>query len=738
LLNCWRRSLGTWGVVAGAKPLAGRSILVVEDEGLIAPDIVDRLRGAGASVLTAASLDEGLRLARRPDPSAAVPALAEEHRADTCLYRFTDRLFRARSLGAVYEAALDAICEALGCQRAAILMFDASGVTRFVAWRGLSEDYRRAVEGHTPWSKETKDPQPICIADIDSADLAATLKTCVQAEGIGALAFVPLVAKGELVGKFMTYYGTPHTFRKPEVDLAVTIARQLGFSFERMRAEEALHETQAHLVHELAATQQLQRLSTQLIQEDDIEALYAQIVDAAVAIMRSDMASMQIVDAEENALRLLAARGFDAAFYEAFAIDRADTNTSCSFARRVGHRVLVPDVDTCDFIVGTPALEDFRKNGIRAVQSTPLVSRNGRMLGMISTHWRQPHQPPEHALRLLDVLARQAADLIERKESERTAQRLVAIVNSSHDAIISKDLNGIITSWNDAAERLYGYAANEVLGKPISMLIPSDRPTEEARILERVRRGEHVVPYETTRRHKDGTLLAISLSVSPVKDASGRIIGASKIARDITERKEAQARQELLTQEIYHRTKNIFSLVQAVIARSFADKTTVAEAERAVLSRLHSLAQTHVMLVDKNWQGANIMDVVGAEMSPYAGRATIEGPTIMLNAKAAQNFALAVHELATNAAKYGALSNLTGQVRITWSITKPNAHHQFVFKWQEYGGPPVSPPTRKGFGSTVLEQVMAEYFETPPKIEFASGGITYELTGALEGVMGQA
>ena len=97
---------------------------------------------------------------------------------------------------------------------------------------------------------------------------------------------------------------------------------------------------------------------------------------------------------------------------------------------------------------------------------------------------------------------------------------------------------------------------------------------------------------------------------------SGRVIGASKIARDITERKQAQERQELLTQEIHHRTKNIFSLVQAVIARSFADKSTVEEAKQAVLSRLHSLAQTHVMLIDKEWQGADIADVVRAEMSP--------------------------------------------------------------------------------------------------------------------------
>jgi PAS domain S-box-containing protein len=160
---------------------------------------------------------------------------AEEQQA--ALYEFTDRLFRAGAAEETYNAALDAIVRALGCERASMLMFDASGVMKFVAWRGLSDDYRRAVEGHTPWARGTKDPQPITIGDIDAADLDAGLKATVKAEGIAALAFVALTEKGELVGKFMTYYKTPHVFTDGELGLSVTIARQLGFSLERTRAE---------------------------------------------------------------------------------------------------------------------------------------------------------------------------------------------------------------------------------------------------------------------------------------------------------------------------------------------------------------------------------------------------------------------------------------------------------------------------------------------------------------------
>ena len=214
-------------------------------------------------------------------------------------------------------------------------------------------------------------------------------------------------------------------------------------------------------------------------------------------------------------------------------------------------------------------------------------------------------------------------------------------------------------------------------------------------------------------------------------DASGKVVGASKIARDISESKEAGVRQELLTREIQHRTKNLFAVVQAVVARSFAGKQTVKDAEAAVLDRLHSLAQTHAMLMDNEWQGAELAEVVRAEMSPYSNRVQIEGPIVKLSAKAAQTFALAVHELATNAAKYGALSNAAGRVRIHWSMSKSNGSEHFIFRWEEQGGPPVSPPSQRGFGSVVLQQVMADYFVEPPRIDFAVGGVRYKLSGEL-------
>jgi PAS domain S-box-containing protein len=313
---------------------------------------------------------------------------------------------------------------------------------------------------------------------------------------------------------------------------------------------------------------------------------------------------------------------------------------------------------------------------------------------------------------------------------EHASRLLASIVETSNDAIVSKDLNGIITSWNRGAERLFGYAAEEMIGKSITTLIPPERQNEEPEILDRVRCGECIDHYETVRQRKDGSFVDISLSISPVMDSAGRVIGASKIARDITDRKEAQARERLLAQEIQHRTKNLFAVVQAVVARSFAGKQSVDEAEAAVLDRLRSLAQTHVLLIDKEWQGTDLGEVVRLEMGPYADRVHIDGPSLMLSAKAAQTFALAVHELATNAAKYGALSNANGRVNISWSVQRSTG--LFTFRWRERDGPAVSPSGQKGFGAVVLEQVMADYFDVKPQIEFDVAGVRYELQGPLD------
>ncbi len=162
----------------------------------------------------------------------------------TSLFQFTERLHAAKSLDAVYSAALDAIGDALGCDRASVLLFDAASVMRFVAWRGLSDAYRKAVDGHSPWKADDRDPVTICVGDIDLADEPDLLKETIKAEGIRALAFIPLIADGRLIGKFMTYYPEAHAFSEDEMSLANTIARQLALAVVHQSAAEELRQSE--------------------------------------------------------------------------------------------------------------------------------------------------------------------------------------------------------------------------------------------------------------------------------------------------------------------------------------------------------------------------------------------------------------------------------------------------------------------------------------------------------------
>jgi PAS domain S-box-containing protein len=170
-------------------------------------------------------------------------ALADAARQQKALFHMADELHRAQSIEDVYDAGLEAICNALECVLASILLYDDYGVMRFVCWRDLSENYRSAVEGHSPWRPGEADPQPVCIGDIDTADLGDALKVTIKAEGIHALAFIPLVSEGKLMGKFMMYFPSRHDFSKDELDLSLAIARQLVFAIDRKRADAALRES---------------------------------------------------------------------------------------------------------------------------------------------------------------------------------------------------------------------------------------------------------------------------------------------------------------------------------------------------------------------------------------------------------------------------------------------------------------------------------------------------------------
>jgi PAS domain S-box-containing protein len=292
-----------------------------------------------------------------------------------------------------------------------------------------------------------------------------------------------------------------------------------------------------------------------------------------------------------------------------------------------------------------------------------------------------------------------------RHERRENLRWLASIVESSDDAIVGRSLDGVIMSWNKGAERVFGFAAEETIGQPVTILIPPDRYDEEPFILEQIMRGERIDHYETVRRRKDGSLIDISVCISPVRNDQGTIIGASKIARDITRRKQTDKQVAVLAREAEHRTRNILATVSATVELSESD--TPEGLKAAIRGRIQALANVHALFVESRWTGADLHQLVVRELSPYcqsAGdRARIEGPKIVLDPSVAQALAVTLHELATNAAKYGSLSNPGGRLQITWS-----RDDALALRWSESDGPPVQAPTRSGFGRRVIETMIKQ------------------------------
>lgn len=350
----------------------------------------------------------------------------------------------------------------------------------------------------------------------------------------------------------------------------------------------------------------LHAISVELIGEQDRTALYGKIVDAAVAISKSQFGTMQLLrhadDHSGNALELLYSRGLPPHAQAFWQLVKPSAHSSCTKALKTGRRAIIPDFEAWDEIAGTEDLMAFRQVGIRSAQTTPLLARDGTLLGMISTHWNEPHDPSARDLRMLDILARQAADLLERTIAEellRAREQKLEIANAS-----------------------------------------------------------------------------------------------------LLEKEELQ---QLLTGELEHRVKNLFSMVNAIASHTLRGSTDQLRVQ-TLQQRLNALSSAHDLLLKSSWQAALLKDVAVAAVNSagVSGRVRIDGPAVEVGSKAGLNVALLVHELATNALKHGSLSVGSGQVDLTWHTDSSDNKELLRLTWRETKGPQVVEPSGTGFGSRLI------------------------------------
>lgn len=322
-------------------------------------------------------------------------------------------------------------------------------------------------------------------------------------------------------------------------------------------------------------------------------------------------------------------------------------------------------------------------------------------------------------------------------------QHLAAIVEDSNDAIITKNLDSIIQSWNRSAEHLFGFAAKEAIGQPITILFPEGRQGEEADIIGRIRRGERIEHYETIRQRKDGSLVPISLTISPVRDASGRIVGASKIARDITLQREAKEQQRLLLSEMRHRVGNCFAIASGLLnicarqAETTEDLVRMMQQRFSMLSVAHSLAVHDPARAHLQPSQTNLASLVKSILEPFTGgrQPCIQVEDYPLADAAITPLALVVYELCTNAVKYGGLSQTGGEL----TITSKRHGDRLRLVWAETCSLKHTdePRRREGFGTRMIQTTIASYLDGTFERTFSPSGMQAVLDLSLEKVTRQ-
>ena len=332
-----------------------------------------------------------------------------------------------------------------------------------------------------------------------------------------------------------------------------------------------------------------------------------------------------------------------------------------------------------------------------------------------------PSGTPERMLSL-------SSDVTERKTAERANTELASIVTTSVDAILSVDLLGTVTSWNAGAERLFGIRAAEMIGKPLDSAFGEFPVSERDEYRRRLADGE-AHDFELRPKRTDGSPLDIWATSAPMRERDGRVIGSSFVIRDMSSQRQREDHVRFLMRELTHRSKNLLAVIQAMARQSVTKGITPEEFVLRFTQRLAGLAGSHDLLSSVDWKGASLMDLIRSQLNHYVElfgtRIIFDGGDVALKPEAAQNVGIALHELSTNAAKYGALSNEDGIVTIAWRVaTEAAGERSFTLRWRESGGPAVVAPQRKGFGSIVMDRIAGRALG-------GKSGLTFEPSGVL-------
>ena len=315
--------------------------------------------------------------------------------------------------------------------------------------------------------------------------------------------------------------------------------------------------------------------------------------------------------------------------------------------------------------------------------------------------------------------------LVERLVIQQRNIRL--LLESAPNGLVLVDERGTIKLVNASAEKLFGYSRNELIGKDVETLVPEQHIAGHRKVRASYQKEPEVrlmgLGCDLSGQRKDGSAFPVEIGLNPIGQDGRPAVLATVI--DISARKRAEEHQRLIIGELKHRTSNLLAVMQALIANTLKESKTVAEAAYVLNGRVISLSQAYSLFADSAWEGASLAKILKTQPILDSKRVTIEGCEVIVPPRAAQQFVMIIHELATNALKYGSLSSSDGRVSISGKLDRYNGSGSFVFLWTEHGGPRVAPPARRGFGSAILLDAAQQFGRVT--VEYRPDGLIYQL-----------
>lgn len=446
-------------------------------------------------------------------------------------------------------------------------------------------------------------------------------------------------------------------------------------------------------------------------------------------------ATILVVD-DTEAIRYAKTRTLRKAGYEV--LEAATGSDALALAREKKPPLVLLDVKLPD-ISGIEVCRILKEEfpDILVLQmSASFVDSEDRTRGLESgadNYLAEPVEPPEllAAVRAL-LRMRQASEALRASE-----ERYRLIVESATDyAIFTTDVDGRVTSWNAGAQNVLGFDEQDILGRDARIIwTPEDAAAGAPEAEMRGARTHGRAQDERWHVRKDGSRFFAHGLMMPLRGGANGSQGYLKILRDQTARKRAEERQELLIRELHHRVRNTLATVQAIASSSVRSARSMEEFGEAFLGRINALSQTHSLLTDDFWQAASLRDLLAFQLKPYEDdsqrQVTLEGPPIDLPAGLAVPLSMAIHELTTNAAKHGSLSVEGGHVTVSWNVQDQGGERLLCLEWCERNGPPVTPPTREGFGSRLLERVLSTHANARVNADYRPEGLCFVAEMAL-------